>query len=49
MAEENLAKLTEVKKFFEIEKTSYFTREWIELSDADRHEIRQLVYKHYNN
>ncbi len=49
MTEKNLAKLAEVKKFFEIEKASDFTREWKELSADDQCEIRQLVYEHYNS
>ena len=49
ITEEKLAKLAEVKKFFEIEKASQFTKEWRELAIADQTEIRKLVYIELNS
>ena len=43
MAEQRLAKLREVMDYFEITKASEFQREWKEVPEDDRIEIRELV------
>jgi len=48
MSEKAMAKLTEVKAYFEISSMKQFRDEWTEVSDADKQEIRELVYIEVN-
>lgn len=42
------ASLTEIQKFFGFESTAEFRKEWVQLEQEDKDEIKQLVGEQLN-